>query len=181
MSWSLSTRREFELEVNIHTHTSYGEELPRTHQDTKVDASSLVSWCLCGKRIHALFTAFFLCLASLAFSQSPYLGGVGDGYASKSGTISAIRSSIAPDWARVYPSPVRRGDVMTIIAFDIQDKFAVQLFDIQGKLLLQDAQEHVIGKGKMELPTATLALGSYLLRVSRDDESFTQKIIVWED
>jgi hypothetical protein len=133
-------------------------------------------------RTHTLLALLFtLFLATSAFTQSPYLGGAGDGYAMRAGKISLIRSAIAPDWAQAYPSPVLRGEPMEVIVYDVLDAVDVQLYDVQGKLLQRVHLEHVLGEQRVRVATATLAPGCYLLRVMRDEDRFTQKVIVWDE
>lgn len=131
---------------------------------------------------HTLLALLFtLLLAASAFTQSPYLGGAGDGYAMRAGKISLLRSAIAPDWARVYPSPVLRGEPMEVVVYDVLDAVDVELYDVQGKRLQHLHLEHVVGEQRVRVATAALAPGCYLLRVVRDEDRFTQKVIVWDE
>lgn len=166
--------------TNIPTHTGIptpaAKESPRSHKATK---SYFVPSCLRGKNIIALFA--LLLLATQTFAQSPYLGGADDGYAMQKGKISLVRAAIAPDWAQVYPSPVQRGEPMEVLVLDVLDAVEAQLYDVQGRLLQRAGKVHVLGEQRLSLPTATLAAGCYLLRVVRDEDVFTQKVIVWDE
>jgi Secretion system C-terminal sorting domain len=128
-----------------------------------------------------ILTLLAIAPISNAFSQTPYLGGKGDGYASRFTQISAVQQAIAPAWMIVYPSPVRSGAELEVTVFDVKAEVAAELFDVLGKRLYTLGQPLANGEVHLRLPTTGLASGIYLLRVSRDADAFTQKVIVWEE
>ncbi len=119
----------------------------------------------------------FLFLTIFAFGQSPYLGGPADGYASQKARIVAI----SPDWARVYPSPVQRGEHIQLYASGDLSGLVVELFDAQGRLLLRRQWIAWSTDRSMKIGTAELASGCYLLRVYDPERTFSQKVIVWDE
>jgi hypothetical protein len=128
------------------------------------------------KHHHTLvLLAGFLFLTIFTFGQSPYLGGQADGYASQKARIVAI----APDWARVYPSPVQRGEYIQLYASGDLNGLVVELFDAQGRLLASRQWIEWSSDHDMKIGTAELASGCYLVRVYDADKTFSQKVIVW--
>ncbi len=154
---------------HTHSHTP-----PKATSRSHTHSHTPKTWSNC---LMPLCLALFICLSSLAFSQSPYLGGQADGYASAKGRIVAI----APDWARVYPSPVQRGGRIQIYASGDLSGLVVSLYDVQGRLLIHGDWAEMSDSPFLELPTATLAAGCYLLRLHSDEKLFSQKIIVWRE
>jgi hypothetical protein len=131
-----------------------------------------------GTHLHLLtLLAAFLLLTHRAFGQSPYLGGTADGYAAQKARIVAI----APDWARVYPSPVQRGEQIHLYASGDLSGLVVELFDAQGRLLVSRQWLAWSTDRSMKIGTAEFAPGCYLLRVYDPERTFAQKVIVWDE
>lgn len=130
-----------------------------------------------------LTIVFLLVGTAFAFSQtagSPYVGGAGDGYASRFSKVSAVRQAIAPAWVIAYPSPLQIGEILNVLVLDVREEVHVTLFDMQGKHVLSVRKAMVFGDTHVQLKTTVLAAGMYCLQVRRDDEpAITQKIIVW--
>jgi hypothetical protein len=158
-------------------------------KNPRTQKTSAVLRALCGSKTRGGFAPLRLCgflpilvllaFTTNAFSQPPYLGGKGDGYASQFTQISAIQQSIAPAWMVVYPSPVHSGDPIAVTVFDVKAEVAAELYDALGKRLAVVEDAAAFGKVRLQLPTAGLAVGCYLLRVRRDGDAFTQKVMVW--
>ena len=133
---------------------------------------------------HTVLSTILLVLSLLitnAFAQSPYLGGVADGYASRFTTISAAQGAIAPAWMLVYPSPVQRGELLEVVVFDVADEVRIELFDAQGRMVAYNAKYRVEGEQHIFLETTALAPGVYCLRANRSSDTSSQKIIVWAE
>jgi hypothetical protein len=124
-----------------------------------------------------LFLLIFL--PSTLWAQSPYLGGEADGYAGRFLQVTAVREVIAPDWARVYPSPVHIGEEVEVVILDVQSKASLRLYDARGRLVGQADASHAAGELHLRLDASKLRAGVYFLQAIRDEDLFNQKLIVW--
>jgi hypothetical protein len=121
-------------------------------------------------------------LIVIAFSvkaQSAYHGGKGDGYAAagvSSVTLSLDESDAGFSILRVFPNPVRSGQVLTI-SYASQSAFQAILLDATGRQLIPlinlPAEQHNY--------SFTLAVppGIYILRCSSGNSISEQKIVVY--
>jgi hypothetical protein len=157
---------------------------PRGNLDAHTQLEAAIcprpTWSL----VQVVFTIVFLVLGTaFAFSQtasSPYVGGAGDGYASRFSKVSAVRQAIAPAWVIAYPSPLQAGGILNVLVLDVREEVFVTLFDMQGKHVVSVRKAKVFGDTHVQLKTTVLAAGMYCLQVRRDeDQAITQKIIVW--
>lgn len=85
------------------------------------------------------------------------------------------------EWARVYPSPVVRGEDLRVVATGVQDELTVDVYDVQGRLVLRWQDYDLIGTQYVDLPTRSLVPACYLVRVQTKKKTFSQKIIVWRE
>ncbi|MEM6724550.1 MAG: T9SS type A sorting domain-containing protein, partial [Bacteroidota bacterium] len=76
-----------------------------------------------------------------------------------------------------YPSPISRGGVMTVL-INMKGNLHVRLYDSQSRLLQQRNMWHQTGELLVNLSTATLLPGTYLVVVSNGDETTSQKVVV---
>ncbi|MEO1435547.1 MAG: T9SS type A sorting domain-containing protein, partial [Bacteroidota bacterium] len=76
-----------------------------------------------------------------------------------------------------YPSPVARGGIMSVL-INMKGNLHVRLYDSQSRLLQQRNMWHQNGELLVDLSTAALVPGNYLVVVSNGDETSSQKVVV---
>lgn len=80
-------------------------------------------------------------------------------------------NNLSKEKIAVYPNPV--GDVLFVTS-DSNHFFGYELYDIQGRLI---RKENVSNLNSFEIETASLTKGLYMLNLTSENGSFTQKVV----
>lgn len=80
---------------------------------------------------------------------------------------------------KIYPNPTRWNSEVTLEfnAYD-NENIQVELFDGTGRLVLSSNIDAVTGMNKQKISVADIPAGVYILNVSNEKESVTQKLII---
>jgi hypothetical protein len=79
---------------------------------------------------------------------------------------------------KAYPNPVINGLVNLDVWNNSAKNFTVQMFNVQGKEVLNQVFELMVGYNKNTMNTAPLAKGIYLIKINHESHQFEQKIII---
>lgn len=120
----------------------------------------------------------FLASTQAVFSQAPYLGGNGDGYDMGSTLVSVAWDITEFDSLTVFPNLVAPGDVVYIAVQGIRKKLEIVAHDAIGKLVWKTTQWDLEPSVLLEMPTANLASGIYVLDIRVDGVAQQRKIVV---
>ena len=86
-------------------------------------------------------------------------------------TISTQSSN---DWLKIYPTLLPSGNAITIEANEILDNAALQVFDLQSRLV----NSYNLNGLKTTIPTENLRAGMYIVKAQDSAHWVTQKIII---
>lgn len=119
---------------------------------------------------------------SLAQTDAAYKGGAGDGYAMAELIIHEAPVGIAGNLAqelKVYPAPVKNGQDLFVHTGEVGRLNSLQLFDIKGNLLYDQAQAGYFQNLKeYRIPVRNLPAGIYFLQAESRSGSMTKKVII---
>lgn len=134
------------------------------------------------KRI-LLFFSFFLCCACLAHAQQnlAYTGDSGDGYAMAEISLHALPTGLdkkIQQAFQLYPNPLKTGEELFLQLEPATGFTRLLLRNASGRLLYE--KEIALNEQALPLniPTAKLPAGIYLLQLSGLNGSSTRKIIL---
>lgn len=102
-----------------------------------------------------------------------------NGEAFFSNTVTTRLDLESQNWVNAYPNPVSHGEVLLVDAFlQNADEVTLQLVDVLGRVVKDESMALPSGMARLELPTADLPSGSYILRMSADWGTAVVKVIV---
>lgn len=92
---------------------------------------------------------------------------------------SVVTTTIRPLGMNVFPNPVSTGNVHIRLSENITGACSLQLFDLQGRVVLEKNYESYGGLSDLLLPAEELpaATGTYILRISFQDRQAAARII----
>lgn len=121
----------------------------------------------------ALLFSIFLLLSLPIFSQSPYLGGEGDGYARTSISLEAPPTDLEIAIARVEQG----ASIWFEVRLEgLQSACELEVFDVRGREVMEMRSEST-GNVTLVVPTDSWASGPYLFRVTANGEKHLKKAL----
>lgn len=94
--------------------------------------------------------------------------------------IATVRlSAESNNWLNIYPNPLSEGQQLNVDAFLLDNsEVTIQMFDAVGRQILIDKKEMVAGLGRATIETGDLSAGTYMVRVSTNNQVQVRKIVV---
>ena len=77
----------------------------------------------------------------------------------------------------VYPNPTN-GQINISFYSDDESNFTIKLYDVIGRLVINESHESSIGNNQLQMNIADIAKGVYILIFQKDDGTLQKKIIV---